>query len=208
VAGAQSRAVCVYAYAMRPADLVRAVRAEAGLSVRALAEAAAVAASTVHRIEQGEIQPTVEILTHIVEAAGFRLRVNAQVDHSASIVGLARSIRPEISAGDYIAPVRKAAELATRFAGADPESRHRMISARPPETGDPRWDAFLAGLAEWLAVRADVPAPAWVRDEGRYLRRGWWVTPMESLRAWEYAGSPMSFQSRGVYLHRESLTNV
>jgi len=31
---------------------------------------------------------------------------------------------------------------------------------------------------------------------------------MESMRAWEYAGSPMSFQSRGVYLHRESLTNV
>jgi transcriptional regulator with XRE-family HTH domain len=193
---------------MRPADLVRAVRAEAGLSVRALAEAAAVAASTVHRIEQGEMQPTVEVLAQVVEAAGFRLRVDAQVDHSASIAGLGQSIRPDISAGDYIAPVRKAAELATRFGGADRESRHRMISARPPEMGDPRWDAFLAGLAEWLAVRTGMSAPAWVRDEGRYLRRGWWVTPMESLHAWEYAGSPVSFQSRGVYLHRESLTNV
>jgi hypothetical protein len=86
--------------------------------------------------------------------------------------------------------------------------RHRMIAARPPEPGDPRWDAFLAGLAEWLAVQAGMPAPGRVRNDNRYLRHGWWVTPMKSMRVWEYAGSPMSFQSRGVYLHRESLTNV
>jgi transcriptional regulator with XRE-family HTH domain len=193
---------------VRPTELVRAVRAEAGLSVRSLAEAAGVAASTVHRIEQGELQPTVETLTHIVQAAGCHLRVDAHLDHSASIVGLARSIHSDISTGDYIAPVRKAAELAARFAGTDQRSRHRMITARPPDTGDPRWDAFVAGLAEWLAVQAGMPAPGWVRDDNRYLRRGWWVTPMESMRAWEYAGTPMSFQSRGVYLHRESLTNV
>jgi len=193
---------------MRPADLVRALRSETGLSVRALADAADVAASTVHRIERGELQPTVDTLAQIVEAAGSRLRVEAHVDHTASAAGLARSIRPDVSAGDYIVPVRKAAELAARFAGADSEIRHRMITARPPETGDPRWDAFVAGLTEWLAVRAGVPAPSWVRDDNRYLRRGWWVTPMESMRAWEYAGSPVSFQSRGVYLHRESLANV
>ena len=188
--------------------MVRAVRSETGLSVRALAEAAGVAASTVHRIEQGEIQPTVDTLAHIVEAAGSRLRVEAHLDHAASVVGLALSIQPDVAAGDYIMPVRKAAELAARFAGADEGTRHRMVTARPPETGDPRWDAFLGGLAEWLAVRAELPAPAWVREDSRYLRRGWWVTPMESMRAWEYASSPVSFQSRGVYLHRESLTNV
>jgi transcriptional regulator with XRE-family HTH domain len=193
---------------MRPSELVRGVRAEAGLSVRALADAAGVAASTVHRIEQGELQPTVETLRQVVEAAGQRLRVDAQVDHAVSIVGLARSIRPEVAAGDYAGPVRKAAELATRFGEADPATRHRMITAKPPPTGDSRWDAFLAGLAEWLAVRAGLPAPAWAHDTDRYLHRGWWVTPMRSMHAWEYAGSPMSFQVRGVYLHRDSLTNV
>lgn len=30
---------------------------------------------------------------------------------------------------------------------------------------------------------------------------------MESMRAWEYAGSPMSFKTRGVYIHRDSLLN-
>ena len=81
-------------------------------------------------------------------------------------------------------------------------------SGEPPPTGDARWDAFLGGLAEWLAVRADFPVPAWARNESRYLRRGWWISPMASMRAWEYAGSPMSFKIRGIYIHRDSLTNV
>jgi transcriptional regulator with XRE-family HTH domain len=193
---------------MKPAELVRQARADTGLSVRALADAAGVAASTVHRIEQGDLRPTVESLAQIVEAAGLRLRVEATVDHAASVVGLARSIQPDVSTGNYIAAIRKAAELASRFRAADADVRHRMITAKPPPTGDPRWDAFLAGLAEWLAVRADLSAPPWVGDPDRYLHYGWWVTPMESMYAWEYAGSPMSFQSRGVYLHRESLINV
>jgi transcriptional regulator with XRE-family HTH domain len=191
-----------------PAVLVRTVRDEAGLSVRTLADAAGVAASTVHRIERGELQPTVEILGQIVEAAGSRLRVEALVDHSVSVVGLARSIRADVAAGDYVVPVRKAAELVGRFRGADQRMQLRMITARPPLIGDPRWDAFVAALAEWLAVQAGLPAPAWVRDDSRYLRRGWWVTPMDSMHAWEYAGSPVSFQSHGVYLHRDSLANV
>jgi len=57
------------------AGLVRRVRGEAGLSVRALADAAGVAASTVHRIEQGDLQPTVETARRIVEAAGMRLDI-------------------------------------------------------------------------------------------------------------------------------------
>jgi hypothetical protein len=43
---------------MSAAELVSAAGAEAGLSVRAPAEAAGVAASTVHRIERAELQPT------------------------------------------------------------------------------------------------------------------------------------------------------
>ena len=81
-------------------------------------------------------------------------------------------------------------------------------SGEPPPTGDARWDAFLGGLAEWLAVPADFPVPAWARNESRYLHHGWWITRMVSMRAWEYAGSPMSFQIRGIYIHRDSLTNV
>lgn len=83
-----------------------------------------------------------------------------------------------------------------------------MIADNPPSTGAATWDAFVGGLAEWLAVNAGVPTPEWTGRDGRFLRRSWWVSPMRSMRAWEYAGSPISFKIRGVYLHRDSVTNV
>lgn len=193
---------------MITAELVRKARAETGLSVRALAAAAGVAASTVHRIEKSELEPTVDTLRCILEAAGMRLRVEPELDYAASLVGLARSIRDDIARDDRTWPVRKAAELVTRFRRADPGTRHRMITAEPPSTGDQRWDAFVAAVAEWLAVQHEVEVPDWAYNRNRYLRRGWWITPMASMRAWEYAGSPASFKNRGVYIHRESLVNV
>lgn len=201
----------MYAYTltgMIAAALVQTLRTDTGLSVRALAEAAGIASSTVHRIEKGTLQPTMDMLQRIAEAAGARLLVEPQVDYAASIVGLAQSIRQDIAAHEQSWPVRKAAELTERFGRADAETRRRMTAAEPPSTGDAHWDAFVAGLAEWLTVRVGIPTPPWTHKASRYLEAGWWVTPMKAMHAWEYAGSPASFKTRGVYLHRESLTNV
>jgi transcriptional regulator with XRE-family HTH domain len=189
-------------------ELVRSMRTDAGLSLRALADAAGVATSTVHRIERGDLNPTVEVLQRLAEAAGSRLVVAAEPDSARSMVGLANAIRGDLALGDHTMPVRRAAELAARFESADAQTRHRMVAADPPSTGDERWDAFVGALAEWLTVRHGMDAPEWSRRSERYLDYGWWVTPMASLHAWEYAGSPASFKTRGVYLHRESLTNV
>lgn len=147
-------------------------------------------------------------LRRIVEAAGARLRVEPEIDYAASVVGLARSIRQDLAQSDESAPVRKAAEFTHRFRSVDDHTRRRMVAAEAPSIGDPRWDAFVAALTEWLTVQTGMPVPAWVRQPSRYLDTGWWVTPMKSMHAWEYAGAPASFKTRGVYLHRDSLTNV
>lgn len=138
----------------------------------------------------------------------MRLRIEPELDYAASLVGLARSIHEDIARDDRTWPVRKTAELVARFRQADPDTRRRMITAEPPGTGDQRWDAFVAAVAEWLAVQHGLEVPGWAYNRNRYLRRGWWITPMVSMRAWEYAGSPASFKNRGVYVHRESLANV
>lgn len=193
---------------MQPAVLVASIRAETRLSLRALADAAGVATSTVHRIERGEMHPTVEMLERIAEAAGMRIRLDARLDYAASLVGLGRCISQSPAGDAVLGPVRMAAEFVHRFRAADAATRIRMIAAEPTPTGDKRWDAFLAALGEWLAVTIDLPAPSWTQDRGRFLDRGWWVTPMEPMHAWEYAGSPVSFKSRGIYVHRDSLVNV
>ena len=193
---------------MKAAELVKRVRNDAGLSLRSMARAAGVATSTIHRIEQGRMEPTVETLERIAQAAGARLRLEPVTDSSASAAGLARAIRADLDAGELHQPVRRAAEFAHRFRAADPAMRHRMITAEPRPIGDERWDALVAGLVEWLAVQTGTRVPEWSIDPSRFLDHGWWITSMESMRAWEYAGTPVSLQRRGVYIHRDSLTNV
>ena len=193
---------------MEPAEFVRRARSESQLSLRSLAQAAGVATSTVHRIEQGELHATVDILQRIVETAGMRLHIDVRPDYATSLVGFALAVRERLAEGDPSRLVAMAAELVRRYRAADAAARRRMIAAEPPPTGDSRWDAFMAGLAEWMAVRACDPVPAWAHHEDRYLRYGWWLTPMTSMRAWEYAGTPASFQTRGIFLHRDSLVNV
>lgn len=153
------------------------------------------------------MEPTVEMLAKIVEAAGFRLDVEPVVDSAVSVAGLAQRIRDDLASDpdDITTPVRRAGELVARFGRADGGARRRVLAARPVPTGSARWDALLAGLAEWLAVSVDMDPPGWVFDRGRYLERAWWVAPMPSMRAWEYAGTPMALKLRGVYLHRDSL---
>ena len=192
---------------MRTDDLVRRVRGEADLSLRELALRSGLAVSTIHRIEQGELHPTVDTLEQIVRAAGRRFRVDVPVDYASSVLGLGLAIKADLDAVDPSAIVRKSAELVHRFAGADPADQRLMLAAEPPSTGQVEWDAFLGGLAEWLATSGGIESPAWATAPGRFLGRGWWVTTMASMRAWEYAGTPVSLQRRGVFLHRDSLTN-
>jgi transcriptional regulator with XRE-family HTH domain len=50
-------------------------RRRAGLSQRALAAATGVSPSTVARIEKGRMEPTLALLTRLVEACGLELRL-------------------------------------------------------------------------------------------------------------------------------------
>lgn len=189
-------------------SFVRRIRERSGLSLRETARAAGLATSTVHRIEKGQLHPTVETLARVAEATGARLTLDAPSDHAAGIVGLAHAIREALAENRPDDIIRMAAELATRVLGRPPEAREQMVAAEPPATGDEHWDAFLGGLAEWLAVTGGVASPPWTTKPSRFLDHGWWTTDLESLKACVYAGTPVSFQMRGVFVHRESLVNV
>ena len=58
---------------MDAATTLRRVRAQAGLSQRALAERAGVAQPAIARIESGRVDPGVETLSHLLESCGFEL---------------------------------------------------------------------------------------------------------------------------------------
>ncbi|MGH3494521.1 MAG: hypothetical protein ACRDQ1_14980, partial [Sciscionella sp.] len=78
--------------------------------------------------------------------------------------------------------------------------------AEPSTTGDPRWDAMLAGAVDDLAIRDGVPAPAW--SQGKALDRFWFVTDEPALRAYVFAYSPIALQVRGVMVDPADLEAV
>lgn len=94
--------------------------------------------------------------------------------------------------------------------GAD-ESRPAALSltsSEPPPTGDSRYDALLAAIAEHLASRYGSPGPLWSCTLERFLVEGpWWVSPLPSARAHAMLWTPASFRRRGIYLDRHDLTH-
>lgn len=63
----------IYAYALDSKAILETARGRAGLSLRALAKRAGVPVSTVLRVEQGRMAPTVDMLNRLVGAAGYEL---------------------------------------------------------------------------------------------------------------------------------------
>jgi len=189
-------------------EVVREVRASTGLSVRTLAKRAGVAPSTVHRIETGALDPTMSTLSKVVQGAGADLVVSVELDPTSSVAALGSWIRTQADHDETVWPVRHAAGLVARVRATRQYAPLRWVEAAPSPTGDSRWDCFLAALADWIADSEHCARPAWTGRPDRFLDEAWWVTPMTSMKAWEYAGSPAAFRHRGIYLHRDSLVNV
>ena len=80
-----------------------------------------------------------------------------------------------------------------------------LVAAVPPSTGDVRFDALLAAIAEDLCVHSGEAPPSWVHYAGRFLDRAWWVSALPSARAAALVHAPASFRRRGVMLDRHDL---
>ena len=78
------------------------------------------------------------------------------------------------------------------------ESRVSLVMEEPATTGDERWDALLAALAEHLLAQADLAPPDWA--EARVLRRAWFPAELAVHRADALAWAPAAFRKHGVYL--------
>lgn len=78
-----------------------------------------------------------------------------------------------------------------------------LLQDEPPATGDERWDALLAALAEHLAAQHDLAAPVWT--EIRVLQRPWFPAELETQRADALVWAPAAFRKHGVYLSARDL---
>lgn len=89
-----------------------------------------------------------------------------------------------------------------------PELRLEAIAQRPAETGERRYDAFLAALAEHLAVVHGLRRPDWTVEQCRFLDRFWFWSDVPGFRALQIAESPASFRRRGIFISEGALRRV
>ncbi len=186
------------------AGLLRRARADAGLTQTRLAELAGTTQSAIAAYEAGTREPTVPVLARMIAAAGARLDLDVGPD--PFLYRLADVAR-DIAATGPVDEARRL-RLVFEFLRGSQEDGHPLVllvAAEPPPTGDPRFDALLAAVAEDLCVHADEVPPAWVHDSSRFLDHAWWVSGLPSARAAALVHAPASFRRRGVMLDRHDL---
>jgi transcriptional regulator with XRE-family HTH domain len=180
---------------------LRAARHVQGLTLQQVATAAGTSTTNVSAYERGAKRPnaaTTERLTDVI-AAGSNSPVHKHdlVTAPRCAAWLRRTLRePGRSTGDLLRIVREMISNAGEIWGNGAD--RGAFFAAPSTTGDPRWNAMLAGVVEMLHLRRDLEPPTWTA--GGALNTIWWVGSVAALHAHAFASSPPSLHVRGVMI--------
>jgi len=145
---------------MRTAQLVESARRDAGLSRRALASRAGVPTSTVSRIEDGSVDPTITMLTRLLAAAGEELALGRRPLPARPALAHLVDAYDTAARGTKIDWTKLRAFL--DWLRRHPGETDAAIATPPPRTGS-ILDQLLAAIAERVAADAGLPAPRWAR---------------------------------------------
>ncbi len=86
----------------------------------------------------------------------------------------------------------------------DDEVRGAMLETEPDRVSA-KADAYLAAVAEHLALSNSLPVPEWTSSPTRFLDRAYFPCGLESLKAIYLAESPVSFRRRMVFVEADPL---
>lgn len=186
---------------------MRRLRHRHGLSLAATARAAGTSESNVSAYERGAKQPnpaTMTRLTAVIRCGtDSPIHRHRLVTAPAAAAGLRRGLRAGWTTADLLRVVREMRSNAAHLGGVDD---HRAFYVAPSTTGDPRWDAMLAGLTEMAALEAGTDVPDWSRR--RFLPHLWFVGSLRGFDAYSLAHTPAPLAVRGVVIDRAELESV
>lgn len=98
---------------------------------------------------------------------------------------------------------RLVAEFLEEYRHEAADERAALLAEEPPNTGEERWDVFLAALAEHLAARDGRGAAGWISD--RRLGVFWFPFNSPAARVDAVVHAPASFRSRGIFVAPQEL---
>jgi transcriptional regulator with XRE-family HTH domain len=194
--------------------LLRTARLDLGLSQAEVAARIGTTQSAVARLESGDTDPRFGTLERYAKAVGVDVVIGEVPVSGPTLELTAVAVRGSLSAGNPHEALRHVIQFLDDTRRFDASTARRSMRIEPETTGDKRWDALLAGIAEYASRRARIAVPGWATAPGRFLRRFWFVIedlmgrPAPGLAAMSFADSPPELANRGVFLDRASLESV
>ncbi len=88
----------------------------------------------------------------------------------------------------------------------DPIRKNLMLYPEPPLSDNARENAYLAAVAEHLALRNMMSVPSWVNSPTRFLRSPYFPAGLESLKAICVVESPSAFRRRLIFVDADPLS--
>jgi hypothetical protein len=188
------------------ADLVGSARRYRGRSGRWLARAAGGSQAGLLELEHGDKDATTARLDRLLRPLGYQL--TALPTRLGTAATAAEDIRGFLARGDEDGALRTVWHLADDLAAAEPALRVALCVTPPAGTGDPRFDALVAGVVDHLLTHDHLPRPPWLAEDWRTLTEPWDVEPVPALQARARTLTPGSIAAHGVYLDPSELVNT
>jgi hypothetical protein len=85
------------------------------------------------------------------------------------------------------------------------EQRNNALAEEPAALGKIQ-DAYLAALAEHLALESRLPTPQWTEQPDRFLTEPFFAGGLESLKAILLVESPLAFRRRLIFISADGLS--
>jgi transcriptional regulator with XRE-family HTH domain len=186
--------------------LIRTARHAAGITQVELAARSGTTQPAVAAYESGSRKPNLATLSRLLDGCEHDVEMVARPRvrrGAASLAELSPTISEDLSADRESDAVRSLFGFADDFRGSSRPGRIALIANEPQPTGDARFDAALAGIAEFFAAEAGIAAPAWVNGPGRFVEPWWFVASRPAFDAYTLANTPALFARHGVFIARE-----
>ena len=188
------------------AGLLSSARRHRNVSGRALARSASCSQAGLVDLENGNSDATTDRLDRVLACLGYQVTVLPTRLGTAAAAG--EDVRWFLRAKNFDAAFRAVWQLADDLGRADAALRVALCVTPPAPTGDPRFDALIAGIVEYLLSGKGLPLPTWLSEDSRRLGEPWDVEPVPSLQASARSRTPAALARHGVFLDPMELVNL
>ncbi len=191
---------------MEFATTIRGARLAAGITQQELANRARTAQPAVAAYESGARTPNLATLRRLLDACEHDVEVLAHPRvrrGAASLAELGQAIGEDLEHGKERDALRLLFGFADDFRASSRPGRIALLQGEPPPTGDARFDAALAGVAELFAAESAIQPPAWVEAPERFVEPWWFVASRPAFHAYTLANTPAVVARHGVFMARE-----